>query len=125
MAAQEVFKTLRGKEFDIEHAAEGKDHEEAVDSLGSNSAGVGPIGLGLFRREGANGKKRLGRRFHRPQIIPEDTDAPRVTHGLDLLEDTHPAQPRMGFKEGLNLVLEGIELGDPIVRRNRREGLLL
>ncbi len=34
MTDEEVFKTLRGKEFDIEHATEGKDDEEAVDSLG-------------------------------------------------------------------------------------------
>ena len=50
MADEEVFKALRGKEFDVEHAAEGKDHEETVGSLGGDSAGEGPITLCLFRR---------------------------------------------------------------------------
>ena len=91
MADEEVFKALRGKEFDIEHAAEGKDHEKAVDSLGRDSAGVGPIGLSLFRWHDPNGKKRFGGRLKGSQIIAKNRDATRVAQGLDLLKDTHAA----------------------------------
>jgi len=125
VTTEEVFKTLGGKEFDIEHAAEGEDHEETVNPLGRDSAGIGPIDLRLFSGKDLDGKKRLGGSSNRSQIIPEDTDAPWITHGSDLLVDTHPAQTRIGFKEGLDFIFEGIEFGGPILGRKGGEGFPL
>ena len=114
VSTEEVFKTLGGKEFDIEHAAERKDHQEAVNPLGRNSAGIGPIDLSLFSWKDLNGKKLLGGVSNRSQVIPEDTDATRVTHGLDLLMDAYPAQTRIGFKKSLDFIFERIKLGGPL-----------
>ena len=125
VTTEEVFKTLGGKEFDIEHAAEGEDHEETVNPLGRDSAGIGPIDLRLFSGKDLDRKKRLGGSSNRSQIIPEDTDAARVAHRLDLFVDAHPAQPRVGFKESLDFVFERIELGGPGWRRRNGQGFFL
>ena len=125
MADKEVFKALRGKEFDIEHAAKGEDHEEAVDALGGNSAGIGPIALCFLCWQDPNGKKGFGGRLKRSQIIPQDRDAARVAQRLNLLEDPHAAQSRIGFNKGLNFFFKGVELGGPGVARNGGEGFLL
>ena len=125
MADEEVFEALRGEEFEIEHAAEGKDHEEAVEFLRRDSAGISPIGLGLLGWKDPNGKKHLGGRLNRSQIIPEDTDAARVTQGVNLLVNAHPTETRIGLKEGLDFIFEGIELGGPVGGRRGREGFLL
>src|SRR5512135_3078717 len=104
MADEEVFKALRGKEFDIEHAAEGKDHEEAVDFLRRDPASISPIALGFLCWKDLDRKKSSGGILHRSQIIPEDADAARIAHGLDLLADAHPTETGVGLKEGLDFV---------------------
>jgi murein DD-endopeptidase MepM/ murein hydrolase activator NlpD len=125
MAHEEGFEALRGEEFEKEHAAEGKGHEEAVDPLGGDPAGISPIALGLLRWKDLDGKKSSGGRLHRSQVIPEDTDAARISHGFDLLVDAHPTETRIGFKEGMDFIFERIELGGPIGGRRSRENLLL
>ena len=52
VTGQEVFCDLRGEKLDIEHPAEGQDHEEAVKRSVADPAGVGPIHLGLFPGQG-------------------------------------------------------------------------
>jgi hypothetical protein len=125
MAHEEGFEALRGKEFEIEHAAEGKGHKEAINSLGGDSAGISPITLGFLSWEDLDGKKSSGGIFRRSQIIPEDTDATRITHGFNLLVDAHPTETRIGFKEGLDFFFERIDLRDPMGGRGRGEILLL
>jgi hypothetical protein len=125
MADEEGFEALRGKEFEKEHAAEGESHEEAVDPLGADPASISPIALGFLPWKDLDGKKSTGGRFHRSQIIPEDTDTARITHGFDLLVNAHPTEARIGSKEGLDFVFERIELGGPMGRRRSRESLLL
>jgi hypothetical protein len=125
MAHEEGFETLRGEEFEIKHTAEGEGHEEAVGPLRGDPAGISPIALGFLGWKDMDGKKSPGGRFHRSQIIPEDTDTARITHGLDLLVETHPAETRIGFKEGLDFIFERIKLGSPIRRSTGRESLLL
>jgi hypothetical protein len=125
MAHEEGLEALRGKEFEIKHTAEGKGHEEAVNPLGGDPAGISPIALCLFRGENPNRKKCFRGRLNRSQIIPEDTDTARITHSFDLFMDAHPAEIRIGFKEGLDLIFERIKLGSSIRRDRGGEGLLL
>jgi hypothetical protein len=124
MAHKEGFEALRGKEFEIKHPAEGKGHEEAVDSVGGDSACISPIALGLLGWKDLDGEKSPGGRLHRSQIIPEDTDAARIPHGFNLLVDAHPTETRIGFKEGLDFLFERIKFGSPIRRDGSGEGLL-
>lgn len=125
MAGHKMLDALGREEFEVEHPAKREDHDEAVNSFGGDFTGIGPIALGFFPWGGLNVEKGFGTGPEGPQVISKDTDAPGVAEFLDLLVDTHGAHPGVMIQKLTDLILEGIELGDPWARRRSGEGLLL
>jgi len=57
VTGKETLQPLVGEKLDIEHFAEGKDHEKAVGYSVADPAGIGPVYLGFFCREGLDVEK--------------------------------------------------------------------
>ena len=59
MAGHKMLQGLGGKELEVEHPAEGEDHEETVDLMGvsRDGSGIGPVDLGFLRRGGLDVEK--------------------------------------------------------------------
>jgi len=125
MAGHKMLDGLGMEEFEIEHPAKGEDHDEAVDPLGGDFTGIGPVALSLFPWGGLNVEKGFGTGPKGPQIIAKDTDASRVAELLNLLVNTHGAHRGVTIQKLTDLLFEGIELGGPWLTRRSREGLLL
>jgi len=91
MAGHKMLDRLGGEEFEVEHAAKGKDHDETVNSLGRDLAGIGPIALSLLCRSRLNVEKGFGRVPEGPQVISKDTDASPIAEFSDLLVNSDGA----------------------------------
>jgi len=125
MAGHEMLDGLGREEFEVKHPAEGEDHDETVDALGGDFAGIGPVDLGLLPWGGLNVEKGFWGEPQGPEVISKDADASRVAKFLDLFVDTHGAHHGVMIQKFTDLILEEIELGGPWRRRSWREGLLL
>lgn len=113
MPGEEVFEDLGGEKLDIEHPAEGQDHEEAVEWSVADPAGVGPVHLGLFPRQGLDMEEGFFLRPDVSQMGPQDGDTAGIACLADFFLDSHGAHPGIRRKEFGDLFLEGVEFGGP------------
>ena len=125
MAGHKMLDRLGRDEFEVEHPAKRENHDETVNSLGGDLAGIGPIALSFLSRGGLNVEKGFGTGPQRSQVIAKDTDASGVAESLDLLIDAHGADPGVMTQRLTDLILEGIEFGGSWLTRRSGEGLLL
>ena len=113
VTGQEVFEDLGGEKLDIEHPAEGQHYEEAVEWPVADPAGVGPVHLGLFPRQGLDMEEGFLLGPDVSQMGPQDGDAAGIACLADFFLDSHGAHPGIRRKEFGDLFLEGDEFRWP------------
>ena len=111
--------------MEVEQAAEGEDHHKAINPLRRDSTGIGPVGLGLFRRGCPDGEKSFRGGPEGGQVIPEDADSSGIAKLFYLLVDTYRAEVSIMGQELPDLFFVGIEFGSPGLDSGRGEGLPL
>jgi hypothetical protein len=111
VSGQEVFEDLGREKLDIEHLAEGQDHEEAVEWPVADSAGVSPIHLGFFSWQGLDMEKGFLLRPDVSQMGSQDADAAGIACLADFFLDAHGAHPGIRRKELIDLLPERFEFG--------------